>query len=101
LRFGVRIFEYQGRFTHTKMVLVDDWFTIGSSNLDRWNFRWNLEANLEVESNNSTSEARKILLQDFKNSHEIQYSQWVNRSRIQRTKEWLWGKVDIWLTRFI
>ncbi|KAG1682769.1 Cardiolipin synthase [Nymphon striatum] len=50
LRFGVRIFEYQGRFTHTKMVLVDDWFSIGSSNMDRWNFRWNLEANLEVHN---------------------------------------------------
>ena len=27
--------------THIKMVLIDDWFTI--------NFRWNFEANIEVE----------------------------------------------------
>ena len=99
LRYGVRIFEFQGRFTHTKMVLVDDWYTIGSSNVDRWNFRWNLEANLEVESKESANEARRILLDDFENCDEIHYKIWVNRSRVQRFKEWLWGKVDIWLTK--
>lgn len=101
LRFGVRIFEYQGRFTHTKMILVDDWLTIGSSNVDRWNFRWNLEANLEIESKESTHQAREILLDDFENSEEIIYSDWVTRSKMQRVKEWLWGKVDIWLTTYI
>ncbi|MEB8431029.1 phospholipase D-like domain-containing protein [Cocleimonas sp. KMM 6892] len=99
LRFGVRIYEYQGRFTHTKMVLVDDWYTIGSSNVDRWNFRWNLEANLEVRSKQSAEIARKVLEDDFQNCEEIHYKLWVNRSKIQRFKEWLWGKVDLWMTR--
>ncbi len=99
LRFGVQIFEYQGRFTHTKMVVVDDWFTIGSSNMDRWNFRWNLEANQEVEDANTTLRARSILLNDFRNSHQITYEEWRNRSSIQRIKEWFWGKVDLWLAR--
>ncbi|MCF6189446.1 MAG: phospholipase D-like domain-containing protein [Cocleimonas sp.] len=101
LRFGVRIFEYQGRFTHTKMVLIDDWLTIGSSNMDRWNFRWNLEANQEIENENIASKARKIMLDDFSHCHEIKYIDWINRSRIQRTKEWLWGKLDIFLTKYI
>jgi len=100
LRFGVRIYEYQGRFTHTKMVLVDDWLTIGSSNMDRWNFRWNLEANLEVEDNEVVNQARKIMLHDFKNCHEITYDNWVNRSKIQRFKEWMWGKLDLFLTNY-
>jgi phosphatidylserine/phosphatidylglycerophosphate/cardiolipin synthase-like enzyme len=99
LRFGVRIYEYQGRFTHTKMVLVDDWYTIGSSNVDRWNFRWNLEANLEVRSKQSAEIARKVLEDDVQNCEEIHYKLWVNRSKIQRFKEWLWGKVDLWMTR--
>jgi len=99
LRFGVRIYEYQGRFTHTKMVLVDDWYTIGSSNVDRWNFRWNLEANLEVHSKESADIARKIMEDDFESCEEIHYKLWVNRSKMQRFKEWLWGKVDLWMTR--
>src|SRR5882762_8778776 len=44
LRNGVKIFEYQPRMLHAKMILCDDWVSIGSSNLDRWSFRWNLEA---------------------------------------------------------
>ncbi len=101
LRFGVRIFEYQGRFTHTKMVLVDDWVTIGSSNMDRWNFRWNLEANQEFENEGIANQAREIMLDDFSHCHEIKYSDWVNRSKMQRTKEWLWGRLDMILTKYI
>jgi len=101
LRFGVRIFEYQDRFTHTKMVLIDNWFTIGSSNMDRWNFRWNLEANQEIEDKSVSNEAREIMINDFKSCNEIHYKLWANRSRILRLKEWLWGKLDIWLTKYI
>ena len=99
LRFGVRIFEYQRRFTHTKTILIDDWFTIGSANIDRWNFRWNLEANLEVKHPGSAEKLREIMIDDFENCEEIHYKLWINRSRLQRFKEWLWGKVDIWLTK--
>jgi phosphatidylserine/phosphatidylglycerophosphate/cardiolipin synthase-like enzyme len=101
LRFGVRIFEYQGRFTHTKMVLIDDWITIGSSNMDRWNFRWNLEANQEIEDEGIAKQACQIMLDDFKNCHEIKYVDWINRSRVQRMKEWLWGRLDVLLTKYI
>jgi cardiolipin synthase len=98
LRHGVRIFEYQNRFQHSKVVLVDDWCTIGSSNLDRWNFRWNLEANQEVEDAALAAEVKNMLLDDFGNSEEINYTLWLQRSRLQRLKEWLWGKIDGWLT---
>lgn len=101
LRFGVRIFEYQGRFTHTKMVLIDDWFTIGSSNMDRWNFRWNLEANQEVEDKVVVSKARDIMLADFEVCREIKYIDWINRSKMQRFKEWAWGSLDMFLTKYI
>jgi len=101
LRFGVRIFEYQGRFTHTKMVLIDDWFTIGSSNMDRWNFRWNLEANQEVEDKFVANKAREIMLTDFNMCREIKYIDWINRSKMQRVKEWVWGRLDMFLTKYI
>ena len=99
LRYGVKIFEFQGRFTHTKMMIVDDWFTIGSSNMDRWNFRWNLEANQEVDDALITQKARAVLRDDFNNSRQISYKEWRNRSVIQRFKEWFWGKIDLWLAQ--
>jgi phosphatidylserine/phosphatidylglycerophosphate/cardiolipin synthase-like enzyme len=98
LRHGVRIFEYQGRFLHSKVVLIDDWCTIGSSNLDRWNFRWNLEANQEVEDAALATEVKNMLLRDFAHSEEIDFTLWLQRSVLQRLKEWLWGKIDGWLS---
>jgi cardiolipin synthase len=50
LSSGVVIYEYQQRFLHCKVVLCDDWTSIGSSNLDRWGILWNLDANQEIES---------------------------------------------------
>jgi cardiolipin synthase A/B len=50
LASGAVIYEYQPSFMHTKVVLCDDWVSMGSSNLDRWGVLWNLEANQEIGS---------------------------------------------------
>jgi phosphatidylserine/phosphatidylglycerophosphate/cardiolipin synthase-like enzyme len=50
LASGVVIYEYQQRFLHCKLVLCDEWTSIGSSNLDRWGILWNLDANQEIDS---------------------------------------------------
>ena len=100
LRHGVRIFEYRGRFMHSKVALTDNWCSIGSSNLDRWNLLWNLEATQEVDDRDFAGEVAQMLLADFRDSHEIDYRQWRQRSASHRLKEWLWGKVDILLSRW-
>ena len=84
---------------HAKVVLVDDWCTIGSSNMDRWNFRWNLEANQEVEGPTLARDVQQMLLNDFECSEEIHYGVWLQRSWWQRWKERLWGKIDRWLAQ--
>jgi len=71
LRAGVRIFEYQPRFTHAKVQLCDDWVSVGSSNLDRWNHRWNLDANQTVQSKQTAAEVKKLFERDFEQSIEI------------------------------
>jgi phosphatidylserine/phosphatidylglycerophosphate/cardiolipin synthase-like enzyme len=97
LRAGARIFEYQPRFLHAKTILCDDWVSIGSSNLDRWNLRWNLEANQEVE-HASFGDAVKIMFdEDFRNSIECLYEAWRRRPWHARLREQLWGRVDMWL----
>ena len=97
LRAGVRIFEYQPRFFHAKTILCDDWVSIGSSNLDRWNLRWNLEANQEVE-HAAFGDAAKIMFdEDFRNSIECLYEEWRRRPWHARLREHLWGRVDMWL----
>ena len=97
MRHGVRIFEYQPRFLHAKTLLCDDWVSIGSSNFDRWNLRWNREANQEVDDARFAKAVRGMLENDLANSIEIDRGRWRRRRWITRLREHLWGRVDLWL----
>lgn len=97
LRAGARIFEYQPRFLHAKTMLCDDWVSIGSSNLDRWNLRWNLEANQEVENKYFAQAMQVMFEEDFRNCIECRYEDWRRRPWYTRMREHLWGRVDMWL----
>jgi phosphatidylserine/phosphatidylglycerophosphate/cardiolipin synthase-like enzyme len=93
LRDGVRIFEYQPRFNHSKVLLCDDWLSIGSSNADRWNYRWNLEANQELRDGAVIERVRQLFKEDFSYCTEFDYQHWRVRPRFRRLLEWFWGKV--------
>lgn len=99
LRHGVHIYEYQPRFTHSKILLCDDWVTIGSSNIDRWTLRWNLEANQEVDDAGFAAEVSAMLERDFQDSVECLLADWRQRPWHRRALEAFWGRVDIWLER--
>jgi len=94
LRTVVRIFEYQPRFLHAKLLLCDDWVSLGSCNVDRWNLRWNLEANQEIEASQFAARVRELFATDFGVSAECHTQQWQLRSRYRKWQEWFWGRVD-------
>jgi cardiolipin synthase A/B len=91
LRGGVRIFEYQPGFLHAKMVLCDDWASIGSSNLDHWTLRWNLEANQAVMDPAFASRLANVFQADFAQSIEWTVGGWQQRGLGQRLLERLLG----------
>lgn len=93
LQAGVRIFEYQPRFMHTKVVMCDDWCSIGSSNFDRWELPRNLEANQEVADPDFAAQVKTMLASDFETSQEIQFVNWTKRSWALRIKEWFWSQI--------
>ena len=97
LKAGVRIFEYQPRFLHLKMVLVDDWVSVGSCNFDHWNLRFNLEANLEALDAQLTSAVADSFIADFQQSREITLEDWQRRPLLKRIQQRLWG----WLDRLV
>ncbi|BAU47384.1 phospholipase [Sulfurifustis variabilis] len=94
---GVRILEYQPRFLHSKVALCDQWASIGSSNFDRWNLRWNLEANQAVDDPRFAAAVARMLEGDFAAAREWGYRDWSRRPLLARLREYLWGKVDLWL----
>ncbi|MDO6562020.1 phospholipase D-like domain-containing protein [Amphritea sp. 1_MG-2023] len=91
LQAGVRIYEYQTAFLHAKIGLCDQWVSVGSCNLDHWNLRWNLEANLEVVEPGLTAAVELMLVTDMQHSREICYDQWSNRPWYQKLKEVSWS----------
>ncbi|KZY67211.1 hypothetical protein A3742_17060 [Oleiphilus sp. HI0071] len=61
LSAGAKIYEYTPAMLHAKTIVIDDWCTIGSSNLNHRSFRHDLEVDYIVQ----TDDARAQLLQDF------------------------------------
>ena len=94
LKSGVKIFEYQPCFLHLKMVLVDDWVSIGSCNFDHWNLRFNLEANLEALDPGLTRAVVASFEKDFTQSQEVSLEAWQRRPLWRRVKQRVWGWVD-------
>ncbi|MEN0107218.1 MAG: phosphatidylserine/phosphatidylglycerophosphate/cardiolipin synthase family protein [Pseudomonas sp.] len=94
LRAGVKIFEYQPCFLHLKMVLVDDWTSIGSCNFDHWNLRFNLEANLEAVEPPLTAAVVQSFTNDFAQSKQITLELWKTRPLWKRAQQRLWGWMD-------
>jgi phosphatidylserine/phosphatidylglycerophosphate/cardiolipin synthase-like enzyme len=94
LRAGVQIFEYQPCFLHLKMVLIDDWVSIGSCNFDHWNLRFNLEANLEALDPGLTQAVATSFEKDFALSTEVSLADWKTRPLWRRVQQRLWGWID-------
>jgi len=100
LRNGVRIFEFQPRVLHGKMTICDDWVSVGSSNLDRWSFKWNLEANQEIDDAGFADIAAAVFAKDCAQSLELDRQRWPQRAWLGRLQERLAGLLDRWLDRW-
>ncbi len=87
MRNGVRIFEFQPLVLHGKMSICDDWVSVGSSNLDRWSFKWNLEANQEIDNAAFANVAATVFEKDCGQSQELDRHRWRRRAWIDRLQE--------------
>ena len=82
------------------MILCDDWVSIGSSNLDRWSLRWNLEANQEVADTRFADEVAALFERDFAVSRGISRRHWHRRARLDRLRESIAGAIDRYIDRW-
>jgi phosphatidylserine/phosphatidylglycerophosphate/cardiolipin synthase-like enzyme len=70
---------------------------MGSSNMDRWNIRWNLEADQEIDDSAFADITAMMFQTDLANSVEVNYENWCQRSLPRRFSEWSWRKVAVLL----
>ncbi len=62
LRAGIEIIEYRRSFLHAKAAVVDDWATVGSSNIDPFSLLLAREANVVVEDAGFAARLRARIL---------------------------------------
>jgi cardiolipin synthase A/B len=88
LEAGVKIYEYQPTFYHTKVMVVDDcWVSVGSANFDNRSFRLNDEANINVFDQGFAREQASVFAEDRARSKAITFEQWRKRPITERLEE--------------
>ena len=88
LEAGVKIYEYQPTFYHTKVMVVDDcWVSVGSTNFDNRSFRLNDEANINVFDQRFAGEQIRIFAEDRARSKKVTLEEWRRRPITQRLEE--------------
>lgn len=72
LAAGARVFEYQPRMLHSKVLLVDrETLLIGSANFDNRSFRLNFELSLLLRDEALATELEAVILTDLREAREI------------------------------
>jgi cardiolipin synthase len=88
LEAGVKVYQYNEGFLHSKAIVIDDFISIvGSTNLDERSFNQNFEANAFIYDAETALILKKHFENDLLNSKEITLSDWNNRKRAQKLKE--------------
>lgn len=97
LKSGIRIFEYKPSVLHAKTLIIDDWMTIGSSNLNHRSLRHDLEVDINVRLPESKKMLEQQFLLDLQNSREIRLEVWQKRTWYQNVI----GKILLYLKYLI
>ncbi|UII57024.1 cardiolipin synthase [Cytobacillus spongiae] len=80
LEAGVKVYEYEKGFMHSKIIIVDDELaSIGTSNMDMRSFHLNFEVNAFLFRTRSTQKLVTEYLNDLEESKEINLTDFNNR----------------------
>lgn len=94
---GIHVHEWTRGILHAKTLLVDDWATTGSYNLDYRSFRYNLEANLASSDPTFVASVEGSMRRDLGDStEEVDPVAWKRRPLFDKLRSWLfylWRKM--------
>ncbi|MDA1114613.1 MAG: phospholipase D-like domain-containing protein [Planctomycetota bacterium] len=95
LRHGVKIYEYQTSFQHSKACLIDDHLCIiGSPNIDRWSNFWNHEVAVEMHATEINQSLAGNFEKAFAESLCYSHTAWKLRPLWSRFLEYFFGIFD-------
>jgi cardiolipin synthase len=76
LKSLARVFEYKPSVLHAKIMIIDDWVTVGSSNMNQRSLIHDLEVDAVMTLPESKKEIYSQFLLDLDSSQEITYKSW-------------------------
>jgi cardiolipin synthase len=95
---GVKLYELEDAFLHSKSIVVDGvWSSIGSTNFDWRSFVHNDEISVCVIDLGFAQQMNVAFDRDLANSKEITLAQWKKRGFRERFKELMWHPIQYWL----
>lgn len=94
LKGGVRLFEFTPSFHHAKCVIIDDWASVGTSNLNRRSLLRDLEVDVILKKPASLDILRSDFIKDLESSEEIKLARggprsWLGRLILSIFKQWI------------
>jgi cardiolipin synthase len=96
IKAGCHIVEYQRSILHAKTLVVDDWFLVGSSNLNQRSLRKDLEVNVVLQQDKSKRAVEKQFVLDGRQSREVTLAVFKRRPFWIRTLSWFFFRFRFW-----
>lgn len=88
LEAGVKIYQYQKGFIHSKIIIADDVFaSVGTANLDIRSFQLNFEVNAFIYDEEVNLQLKKDYMKDLEDSTEITLEEFEKRSTTDKLVE--------------
>ncbi|MCG2582500.1 MAG: phosphatidylserine/phosphatidylglycerophosphate/cardiolipin synthase family protein [Marinobacter sp.] len=95
---GIRIFEFQPRLLHSKLLLIDeDWANIGTANFDYRSMFLNYEVTLVSGNRTLNRQLKSEVLRDLQDCHEVIGEAWRDRAAINYLYDMLGRLLRRWL----
>ena len=73
IKQGVEVYEYKPRILHAKTIIIDDWYMLGSSNLNSRTQKHDWEIDVILKDTKNHKEMRQRFLSDMRNSNLLTY----------------------------
>jgi len=91
LRAGIKLYEREDGFVHSKSVVVDDvWSLVGSSNFDQRSVLFNDEVDAVMLGNSTAGQLRQVLEHDIAHAQRIGWQQVHEEGALERLKGRFW-----------
>lgn len=92
MREGISIYEYEPTMMHTKVLIVDDvWSMVGSANFDNRSLELNDEMNVAVSDPGLAARLLQDFEQDLQRAKKLDLNEWRRRPVLDKIREHFWS----------